>query len=106
MHQLSTQLSLLLSDALVALGGILNLKWISEERVFCGSFCSGQGGLEHISTPAVALSNLVSLGIRHAAMHITEFMIILGYCYPYVLYYLRSLEATSDTDHRNDRSYG
>lgn len=59
-HHLTTQLSLLLSDTLVALGGILNLRWIAEGKAFCGGFCSGQGGLEHISTPAVAFANLVS----------------------------------------------
>ncbi|KAL5481187.1 hypothetical protein ACEPAI_10128 [Sanghuangporus weigelae] len=51
-------LSLLFADMLVAVSGIMNLKWVSERQSSCSGFCSVQGGLEHIGTPAVALSTL------------------------------------------------
>ncbi|KAL5522868.1 hypothetical protein ACEPAG_8886 [Sanghuangporus baumii] len=51
-------LSLLFADMLVAVSGILNLKWVNERQTSCSGFCSVQGGLEHIGTPAVALSTL------------------------------------------------
>ncbi|KAL5498853.1 hypothetical protein ACEPAH_1371 [Sanghuangporus vaninii] len=51
-------LSLLFADMLVAISGILNLKWVNERQTSCSGFCSVQGGLEHIGTPAVALSTL------------------------------------------------
>ncbi|KAH8106400.1 hypothetical protein DFH11DRAFT_1272107 [Phellopilus nigrolimitatus] len=51
-------LSLLLADALVALGGIMNLRWIMQSRSICGGYCSTQGVLQQAGTPAVALSTL------------------------------------------------
>ncbi|OCB90463.1 hypothetical protein A7U60_g2315 [Sanghuangporus baumii] len=51
-------LSLLFADMLVAVSGIMNLKWVNERQTSCSGFCSVQGGLEHIGTPAVALSTL------------------------------------------------
>ena len=78
----------------------MNLKWISEGRATCGGFCSAQGGFEHISTPAVAFSNLVSDNALYTYQKLTLFI---GYCCSYVLYHLCTLEPSCFANHRPAR---
>ena len=44
----NTQVSLLLSDLLQALGGILDFKWVAQGSVTCGSSCTAQGSFERL----------------------------------------------------------
>jgi len=52
-------LSLFVADLLQALGGVVNVKWIHELRVYRGGFCSAQGTIQQLGEPAVALVTLV-----------------------------------------------
>lgn len=45
------KLSLLFADMLVAISGILNLRWINEKQTLCGTFCSAQGDIYDFFRP-------------------------------------------------------
>lgn len=51
--------SLLFSDLLVALGGILNILWVLKGRSYCGTYCTVQGFLLHIGLPGGGVSTMV-----------------------------------------------
>jgi len=50
--------SLFFADVVHAIGTILELRWISAQAVWCGSYCSVQGALKQIGTTNIALSAL------------------------------------------------
>ena len=57
----NTQVSLLLSDLLQALGGILDFKWVAQGSVTCGSSCTAQGSFKRLA--CIAVLKLFVLGV-------------------------------------------
>ncbi|KAF8585577.1 hypothetical protein K439DRAFT_1040933 [Ramaria rubella] len=51
-------IGLLLSDLIQAVGGIMDIKWISHGGVFQGPFCTAQGVLEQFGDVGVALCSI------------------------------------------------
>lgn len=56
-----SQLSLMLADCLLSVGGLMNIKWIIIGHSSCGHYCSAQGAIQQLGAPGVALSNIVSI---------------------------------------------
>ncbi|KAF8604760.1 hypothetical protein BDV93DRAFT_573187 [Ceratobasidium sp. AG-I] len=48
-------LNLLIAEGIMSIGGIMDIKWASERRVTCGSYCSVQGALQFIGETSVAM---------------------------------------------------
>ncbi|EPQ60547.1 hypothetical protein GLOTRDRAFT_135219 [Gloeophyllum trabeum ATCC 11539] len=51
-------LSLLVSDLIQAIGGIMDIRWIVKSNVEGGSFCTAQGALKQIGDVGVALASM------------------------------------------------
>ncbi|EIN14108.1 hypothetical protein PUNSTDRAFT_129749 [Punctularia strigosozonata HHB-11173 SS5] len=51
-------ISLLVSELVQAVGGILNVNWILQKSVVEGSYCSAQGALKQLGDVGAALANL------------------------------------------------
>ncbi|KAI0080281.1 hypothetical protein K474DRAFT_299653 [Panus rudis PR-1116 ss-1] len=51
-------LSLMFSDLIQAVGGMLNIRWITISRVETGSLCTAQGALKQVGDVGVALASL------------------------------------------------
>jgi hypothetical protein len=75
------QFSLFLADALQAIGGVLDLKWISDGKVEVGAFCDAQGIIQNVGETAVAMTTLliaiftfigVWTGTNVSSMHLTR----------------------------------
>jgi hypothetical protein len=73
------QTALFISEVLLSLGHVMNLKWVIDGKAFTGAFCTAQGtflsnrqggvdfilhsGLvRHLGTAGIALATLVSSG--------------------------------------------
>ncbi|KII93804.1 hypothetical protein PLICRDRAFT_405927 [Plicaturopsis crispa FD-325 SS-3] len=52
-------LNLLVSDLIQAIGGILNAKWLLDDRVTEGALCTAQGALKQVGDVGVALSSVI-----------------------------------------------
>ncbi|KAA1473968.1 hypothetical protein DENSPDRAFT_840507 [Dentipellis sp. KUC8613] len=52
-------LSLFCSDLVQALGGVLDVKWINEGKVYSGTFCSAQGAIQQLGETGVAMTTFV-----------------------------------------------
>ncbi|KAI6031655.1 hypothetical protein BKA83DRAFT_4203495 [Pisolithus microcarpus] len=68
-------LNLMVSDLIQAVGGLLNIKWIVEESVYSGPFCTTQGFFLHVGDVAVALSTMA------IALHMLQ-VLVLGWRSP------------------------
>lgn len=68
-------LNLMVSDLIQAVGGLLNIKWIVEESVYSGPFCTAQGFFLHVGDVAVALSTMA------IALHMLQ-VLVLGWRSP------------------------
>ncbi|KAL4070845.1 hypothetical protein J3A83DRAFT_4245860 [Scleroderma citrinum] len=51
-------LNLLICDLILSIGGLLNIKWIIEARVYPHAFCTVQGLVKHVGDVGVALSTM------------------------------------------------
>lgn len=51
--------SLLLANAVAAIGSVMSIHWVVERRVEAGSFCTAQGVVKNIGNVATALWTLV-----------------------------------------------
>ncbi|KAI6108428.1 hypothetical protein EDD16DRAFT_81346 [Pisolithus croceorrhizus] len=79
-------LNLMVSDFIQAVGGLLSIKWIIEDNVYSGPFCTAQGFFVHVGDIAVALSTAVrqlrnlsrqSTDSRQAiALHILQVLVL------------------------------
>ncbi|KAF8593872.1 hypothetical protein BDV93DRAFT_460094, partial [Ceratobasidium sp. AG-I] len=49
------KLNLLGAEAVMSLGGIMDLKWANERQVYCGTHCDVQGALQLIGETSVAI---------------------------------------------------
>jgi len=52
-------LSLFIADLIQALGGVMNVKWVHDQRVYQGGFCTAQGAIQQLGETIVALVTLV-----------------------------------------------
>ncbi|KAH7100171.1 hypothetical protein BKA62DRAFT_256444 [Auriculariales sp. MPI-PUGE-AT-0066] len=52
-------ISLLVSDSFQAIGAVMDIRWIRQGTVSCGSFCNAQGALQTLGEPAVAMVTAV-----------------------------------------------
>ncbi|KZT33467.1 hypothetical protein SISSUDRAFT_1122852 [Sistotremastrum suecicum HHB10207 ss-3] len=64
-------ISLICSDLMQALGGILNIRWVNDGAITCSRYCAAQGILENtgetasaMATIAIALNTFVVIGFR------------------------------------------
>ncbi|KAI6119803.1 hypothetical protein EV401DRAFT_1471348 [Pisolithus croceorrhizus] len=63
-------LNLLVSDFIQAVGGLLSIKWIIEDSVYPGPFCTAQGFFVHVGDISVALSTMA------IALHILQVLVL------------------------------
>jgi len=57
-HVDAYMLSLLFTDLLQGVGGILTMKWAIEQRTYCSAYCTAQGIIQQVGETGVALSTL------------------------------------------------
>ncbi|KZT38160.1 hypothetical protein SISSUDRAFT_1062185 [Sistotremastrum suecicum HHB10207 ss-3] len=50
--------SLLSSDLVQSLGGVMSLKWVHEQSVTCSSYCSGQGIMQNMGETGSAMATI------------------------------------------------
>jgi hypothetical protein len=63
--------SLLITDLVQAAGGIMNVKWVIEDHVALGGYCTSQGAIKQVGNLGTALWSLVR-------NHNTWLVVILG----------------------------
>jgi len=52
-------LSLVLSDIILPFGAGLNVRWVREERIFCGTYCTAQGTFASVGETSAAMATFV-----------------------------------------------
>jgi hypothetical protein len=88
-------LFLFIADWIQALGGVLNIKWVNDERVFRGTFCNAQGAIEQLGETTVALVTLViavhtfsSVWWRRGVKSLLTASILMGLVWLFVILYV------------------
>jgi hypothetical protein len=88
-------LFLFIAEWIQALGGVLNIKWVHDEKVFRGTFCNAQGAIEQLGETTVALVTLViafhtfsSLWWSRGVKSILTASILMGLVWSFVILYV------------------
>jgi len=56
-------LSLIVSDFVQSLGSVLTIRWINQQQVFCGSYCTAQGFIQLLGETSSAMAT-VAIGVH------------------------------------------